>query len=132
MTKPAYHYHKSDFSQYIRENCLDSKLGLVVCDIDYIVRDYNKKYVMILEEKVNIDLVPFPQVDTLRLVADGLRHNTLGYSYLGTFLVKLGTSVIGDPIHLGKVINMNHIDFKQVLPETLIQFINFQIMFEQI
>jgi hypothetical protein len=127
-----FHYHKSDFSQYIRENCLDSKLGLVVCDIDYVVRDYNRKLVMILEEKVNTDIIPYAEVETLKLVVNGLMHNTLGYTYLGTYIVSLGNSVMSDPIQLGKIIRPNEVQFKQILPETLTQFINFQIRFEQI
>ena len=132
MTRPAFHYHKSDFSEYIRNNCLDSKLGLVVCDIDYIVRDYNRKLVMVLEEKVHADFIPYAEVETLKLVVNGLMHNTLGYSYRGTFVVSLGNSVMSDPIQLGKVIKSDEIQFKQILPDSLVRFINFQITFEEI
>lgn len=132
MTKQTFHYFKSDFSEYIRNNCLDSKLGLVVCDVDYIVRDYNRKLVMILEEKTNNTYVPFAESETLRLVSNGLRHNTLGYKHSGVYIIQVGNSIQSDPIHIGKVKGTDDVEYKQVLPETLVHFINFQIMFEQI
>lgn len=132
MTKQTFHYFKSDFSEYIRNNCLDSKLGLVVCDIDYIVRDYNRKLVMILEEKTNNNHVPFAESQTLQLVSNGLRHNTLGYKHLGVYIIQVGNSVQSDPIHLAMITNRNLLDFKQVSIETLIGFLGFDISFEEI
>lgn len=132
MTRPMMHYHKSNLSQFIRERCRDSSTGLVVCDVDYIFRDYRRKKVMIVEEKTNSDFIPNGEKETLRLIADGLRHNTLGFDYHGSFVVRVGSVIESDPIHLAMITNRNLLDFKQVSIETLIGFLGFDISFEEI
>lgn len=52
MTRPRYDAHSTEFGLWLRnEKCIDSSLGFVTTNIDYIWENYKTREWMLIEEK---------------------------------------------------------------------------------
>jgi len=132
MTKPiTYESSKmTPFSRWIRNECKDSKDGLIVSDIDYILMDYKLKKIKILEEKTSgATQVVFPQTRIMNLVKSAIRkyvgEEMEGWVYEGFFVVSFDKWCPLD----SKDIRISGL---KVTPDQLRRFINFEIGYQDL
>jgi len=81
----------SGLSNWIRSNCRSAKDGLSVVNIDYVIRRWDTKQFMVVEEKMFDGLLPYSQSQALRQLDSIFRQFGGGgeWSYVGFFLVRL-------------------------------------------
>ena len=84
----------TSFGKWIREKLKDSKDGLNVINIDtmiYILSDYKKDRLMLIEEKANGDQLTYAQGQTFKLIDKALRIGCkeVGLDYRGIHLVSM-------------------------------------------
>jgi hypothetical protein len=91
MTREALFTEKmTDFSIWIRSNCRDSKTGLSLTNIDFVVTDYKKKTVAIIEEKTHMGEVHFGQQQIIKVLIDALSsyEKSSDWRFKGFYLVQ--------------------------------------------
>lgn len=82
------------FGRWIKEKLKDSKDGLNVINIDtmiYVISDYKKDRLMLIEEKANGDQLTYAQSQTFKLIDRALRIGCkeVGLDYRGIHLVSM-------------------------------------------
>ncbi len=78
------------FGLWLRQYCRDSRTGLAVTNLDYIVEDFKAKKIMLIEEKQNNGELHYGQQMTFKVLDQILTHHASehGYSYEGFFVVR--------------------------------------------
>ncbi len=118
------------FSKWIRSKCKDSRDGLVVSDIDYILIDHKLKRIKILEEKTSgATQIVFPQTRVTNLIRSAVMsyvsRKMEGWSYEGFFIISFDKWCPLD----SKDIRVNGL---KVTPSQLRRFINFEITYQDL
>jgi len=106
----------TEFSKWIRSNCRDSKTGLSLSNIDYVITDYKKKTIMILEEKTRLGEVHFAQQRIMEILDKALRLLP-DWDYKGLHIVKFSNEGPEDSFLI-------ELDGLEVTKEGLKDFIN--------
>ena len=77
------------FSQWIRDECPDSKTGFRVSDLDFVLYNEPTKTIMLIEVKINNASMKQWQIDLLNLIDAMLCRNAAhqGVKYLGLHYV---------------------------------------------
>lgn len=121
--------HVGDSSQFtpfgiwIRENCKGSgrtvEGGLSVTNLDYVLEDFLRKRVMLLEEKQHNGHLGTAQRKTFQILDAALRiaSSQLGYSYWGFYVFKMPGTMPGVGMTLNDV---------PVTQEELVAHLNFE------
>ena len=69
MTRPRYDEHSTEFGLWLRQqDCIDSGLGFVTSNVDYIGSNYKTKEWMLIEEKRHNGAVTFAQRELFRIL----------------------------------------------------------------
>lgn len=86
------HERNLDFSQWIRDKCRPSKRNCIVCDkelgcfvafdIDFVLYDYQRKMMQLLEVKTKDARVSYSQSQTFSVLDAALKQQT-EFTYLG-------------------------------------------------
>lgn len=74
------------FSRWIRKNCKDSSCGMIVQDIDFIIRNYKTGEMIMVEEKKRKGKMSYSQEKTYRLL-DGVFKRSNEMKYRGFYLI---------------------------------------------
>jgi hypothetical protein len=119
MTKPEITGKRDlSFSQWIRNNLPDSRIGFMVTDLDFILYNYKTKKVMLLEVKTRNTSLPTWQSNLFRHISSwiekGINH---GWQYLGFHIVTFQNTNFRD----GKVL----FDDEEVTEQELIKRLSF-------
>lgn len=79
------------FGRWINRRCRDSRDGLSVTNLDYVIEDFNRKRMMLLEEKTRGGVLHPAQRMTFKVLDRMLRagSETDGYAYWGFYLLVL-------------------------------------------
>ena len=79
------------FSHWIRKWCKDSRLGLSVTNLDFVVAEYKQKKIFLLEEKQHMSDLHYAQKQTFILLDKILKAGApaVGYEYWGFYLLQL-------------------------------------------
>lgn len=90
----------SFLSGWIRTALTDSKDGLTVHDVDFVLYNYKTKKIMIIEEKTMSEGVTFSQKDVINIIHRALQKG-LGeeYTYLGYHLITFKGRDFSDEVH---------------------------------
>lgn len=116
----------TQFSMWIRKWCKDSKDGLSLTNLDYVVIEYRKKKFFLLEEKQYMSNLKPGQKIIFKLLDNFMKNNIDfdGYEYWGFYLIQLPEELPGNGMKLNyKPITSeelkNHIDFKEKFCDSL-------------
>ena len=86
MTKPRYDNHGTEFGTWIRKpKEIQSNIGFVATDLDYIWRNYKTRQFMFIEEKRYMSEMTFPQKRTFKMIHNMAVNNN---KYLGFHLIQ--------------------------------------------
>ena len=86
MTRKRNDGHSTEFGLWLREqNEIDSKLGYLAYNLDYIWRNYKTGEWMMIEEKRYMSEMRFPQKETFKAVHLACRHDK---KYKGFYLLQ--------------------------------------------
>jgi hypothetical protein len=112
------------FGMWVRQYCKDSGRhtdgGLSVTNLDFVVEDYLKRRLMLIEEKQNGGGLGTAQAKTFQVLdsALGMACRELGYEYWGFFVLKMpgtmpgpGMTLNGAPV-TGEQLR-DHINFEK-------------------
>ena len=81
-------WRNKDFSQWIRKNLPDSMTGFYVQDIDFILIDFRRKRVMLLEEKTHSRAISPAQENVMALIDRWLKNGVdNGWKYIGYYSI---------------------------------------------
>jgi hypothetical protein len=117
MTKKRNDNHSTEFGLWLREQeKIDSSLGFVTTNIDYIWENYKTGDWMLLEEKRFMGDCPFSQKSQFKRLADKLAF-LADKKYKGFHLIQFEKTNPED----GKIF----LDRKQITKEKLILFLQF-------
>jgi len=115
MTLQRKYSGASNFSNWLRsQSGIDSSLGFVATDIDYIWSNYKTAYWMLLEEKCKLAEPSFCQNKLFQIIDKVARADI---NYRGLHLIQFENTSPDD----GKIF----IDGRHVLKETPIRFLQF-------
>lgn len=93
-TKRRFDDHSTEFGLWLREQLeIDSCLGYVTSNVDYIWRNYKTKQYMLIEEKRFGSCLKFPQSSLFEIVHKNLERDE---HYCGFFLVQFSDKGPGD------------------------------------
>lgn len=89
MTRQEQTNHRSlAFSKWIRANLPDSRTKFYVYDVDYVILDWARKKVMLLEEKTHGAGVRYPQNKVIKLIDSWMRNGVNnGWEYKGYYTI---------------------------------------------
>jgi hypothetical protein len=78
------------FGLWIRQYLKDSRKGLCVTNLDYVVEDFKRNRIMLLEEKQSGGVMHRGQAMTFRVLdyAMARRSEKLGYEYWGFYVLQ--------------------------------------------
>ena len=115
QTRKSYFQKGSPFSEWLREQPeIDSKLGYVTTDIDYVWRDYNTGLFLLIEEKCRMGEPDYPQMETFRILNKSIESD----NYRGIHLVQFENTSPDD----GAVF----LDRKEITKQELLDFLRFK------
>lgn len=115
MTLQRNDNHSTEFGLWLRhQEEIDSKLGYVATNIDYIWRNYKTRKWMLIEEKRYMSPLKFPQSELLSLVDNASKNDN---TYYGLHLLQFEHTDPDD----GKIF----IDGVAVTKDELIKFLQF-------
>lgn len=124
MTRPRYDEHSTEFGLWLREQEeLDSSIGFVTTNLDYIWRDYKNKQFMLIEEKRFGSTLKFPQSRLLKEVHEGLTNHC---GYCGFFLIQFENTSPEDGAVFVTEFFANPQKRYQLTSNELIQFLQFK------
>lgn len=116
-------YKKSlKLNNWIRTTCKPSHEGLLITDIDFVVSDFIKNKIMIIEAKTYSQGISFWQKKIYTTIHNSLKSVE---GYQGAYLLVLS----GEDPETSDKIFLNHI---KITKNQLIKFLNFEISFEKI
>jgi hypothetical protein len=124
MTKQETHGIRSNrLSNWIRQECPDSKDGFVVSDLDFVLMNYKTKQLILLEEKLRGAEPSFSQHYMLEKlnswIAAGIKQDEEEWTFHGTHLIQFEKEDVGD--------GWIKIDKKLVTKEQLKKFLSFEL-----
>jgi hypothetical protein len=110
------------FSRWVRKYCKDSKKGLSLTNLDFIMVEYKQKKVFMLEEKQYMSDLKTGQRIIFQLVDGVFREHfqRIGYDYWGFFLIQLPKERPEEGMKL---------NYKEITSEQLKQHIDFEKKF---
>lgn len=112
------------FGIWVREYIRNSNQGICVTNLDFVIEDFRKKKIMLLEEKQNGGVIHKGQFLTFDVLDFALRKSTpkSGYEYWGFFLLQFprGCTMPGPGMTLNG---------KLITAEELQAHLNFELMF---
>jgi len=93
------------FSLWIRANCRDSKTGLSLTNLDFVVTDYKKKTIVLLEEKTHMGDIHYGQQQIVGVLVKALENyeKVSDWKFKGFYLVQF----LGDGPEEGKPLFIN-------------------------
>ena len=76
MTQQSRSKEATEFSEWLRnQREIDSSLGFVASDIDYMWRNYRNNQWMLIEEKRRGVQVKFPQTETIKIIHNACKSD---------------------------------------------------------
>ncbi len=113
------------FGEWLRkQHELDSKLGFITTDIDYIWKNYITNEWMLLEEKRYGKVPTRPQLNCLAQIDYYMRKSKL---YRGCYVVVFEkTTPIDGNIQIGRVVSADSIELKPIDSIMFISFLRFE------
>ena len=115
MTRQSYYQKGSPFSEWLRKQPeIDSKLGYVTTDIDYVWRNYKTGLFRILEEKCRMQEPTYPQRTTYKI----LNKSIVNPHYRGLYLVQFENESPDD----GAI----YLNGKEITKQELLDFLRFK------
>ena len=115
MTQQRRDNHSTEFGLWLRQQAeIDSKLGYVATNVDYIWRNYKTKKWMLIEEKRFMYEMSYSQSEMMKVLDDAAKSDK---NYCGLHLLQFEKTNPED----GKI----YIDHIQVTKEQLIEFLKF-------
>jgi hypothetical protein len=117
--------HSSPFGLWLRkQNEIDSKIGFITTDIDYIWKNYITNEWMLLEEKRYGKIPTRPQLNCLLQMDLYLKASKL---YRGCYVVVFENSTPMDGgIKIGRVDNVYSINIKDIDKDMFLSFLRFE------
>lgn len=92
---------------FVHQYCRPSEMGLVVMNTDYVVYDYARRRLQIIEEKADGEALGFSQNATLRMLDTIFRAGASAarVDYWGVFVVRLpkGCTHVGPGVRINGV-----------------------------
>jgi len=117
MTKQRYDKHSTEFGIWTRnQKLIDSSLGFVATNIDYIWRNYKTKKWMLIEEKRYMGVPRFWQEEIFDILDRSCKTDV---NYCGFYLIQFEKTNPDD----GKI----YINKKLVTKDYLLEFLQFKI-----
>jgi len=117
MTQKRRDAHSTEFGIWLRQQKeIDSKLGFIATNIDYIWRNYKTNAWMLIEEKRYMAQVKFPQDKIFEVLDKAARTDK---NYCGLHIIIFEKTSPDD----GRV----YIDKKEVTREQLVKFLRFEL-----
>ena len=116
MTKQSTYTEATQFSAWLRkQSAIDSRLGYIATDIDYIWENYNTNLFILLEEKRKMHKMTWSQEQQFKKMDYRLRHSKY---YQGFYLIQFENTNPDD----GKIFWNN----KEISKTELIQNLKFK------
>jgi len=116
MTRQSYYQKGSPFSEWLRQQPeIDSRLGFVTTDIDYLWRNYQTGTFMLIEEKCRMGEMNYSQRTSLEFLDSVCSYHPL---YKGFHLIQFENESPED----GDI----YLDGKKITKEELISFLRFE------
>jgi len=108
-----------DFSRWCRKNLKDSKLGLVLCDVDFVFYDYKTNKMMLIETKIfGDDLVDYASRQIFQILNKALKnYKENDFQYLGYHLLSFSCTDPDNSIEI-------KLDHNKISKKDLIDFLN--------
>lgn len=117
MTRQRNDNHSTEFGIWLRKQKeIDSKLGFVTTNLDYIWQNYKTGEWMLIEEKRYMSLLRFPQSKLLEIVDRVAKHDR---NYRGFHIIQFEKTSPDD----GSI----YLDGKQITREQLVLFLRFEL-----
>jgi len=118
MTKPVLYSSKSKFSEWLRNQPkIDSSLGFIASDIDYVWKNYKTGLWVYIEEKCHMENIGFPQSEILDFTHE-LAEKSRDKKYRGFHFIQFEYTNPDD----GKI----YLDHKEITKKDLIEFLCFE------
>lgn len=97
-TRPEFSGKRSlEFSQWVKDKLPDSKTGFMVTDLDFILYDYKRKKVAIVEVKQYNKIIDNWQDNVFRFLRDCIRNGKPdGWEFVGYFVIRFEKTNFSD------------------------------------
>ena len=116
MTRKRYDSHSTEFGLWLREQKeIDSKLGFITTNIDYMWSNYKTGQWMLIEEKRHGSDVRYSQREQYKVIHKACQYDSL---YCGIYLLVFENTSPDD----GKI----YLNREEITKEQLIKFLKFE------